>query len=61
MKYRLHGKENGYAIGRYANIGLKEARELHVESRKDRTRMISLFARPHGQPIASDPKLIGYM
>lgn len=61
MKYRFHGKGNGYAIGRYADIGLKEARELSVEPRKDRTQMISLFAQPRGQASASDPKLISYM
>lgn len=35
MKYRLHGKENVYAIGRYPDIGLKDARELARAARRD--------------------------
>jgi len=35
LKYRLHGKENVYAIGAYPAIGLKKARELAQEARTD--------------------------
>lgn len=33
-KYRLHGKENRFAIGRYPDIPLKEAREAAEAARK---------------------------
>lgn len=33
-KYRLHGKENRFAIGRYPDISLKEAREAAEAARK---------------------------
>ncbi|WP_437882290.1 tyrosine-type recombinase/integrase [Pseudomonas sp. LRF_L74] len=35
MKYRLHGKENVFAIGGYPDISLKEARELARAARRD--------------------------
>ena len=35
MRYRLHGKENVYAIGRYPDIGLKDARDLARAARSD--------------------------
>lgn len=34
-KYRLHGKENRFAIGRYPDIPLKEAREAAEAARKE--------------------------
>lgn len=34
LKYRLHGKENRYAIGTYPDTGLKEARELARDARR---------------------------
>lgn len=33
LKYRLHGKENRYAIGSYPDISLKRARELAQDAR----------------------------
>jgi len=33
-KYRIHGKEKRFAIGVYPDVGLKEARERHIEARK---------------------------
>ena len=35
MRYRLHGKENVYAIGRYPDIGLKDARDLARAARQN--------------------------
>lgn len=35
MKYRLHGKENVFAIGRYPDIGLKDARVIARAARRD--------------------------
>ncbi|EIK93811.1 integrase family protein [Pseudomonas sp. M47T1] len=35
LKYRLHGKENLFAVGRYPDIGLKEARDIARAARRD--------------------------
>jgi integrase len=35
LKYRLHGKENLFAIGRYPDISLKEARDIARSARRD--------------------------
>lgn len=35
LKYRLHGKENLFAVGRYPDIGLKEARDIARVARRD--------------------------
>ncbi|WP_455921118.1 tyrosine-type recombinase/integrase [Pseudomonas putida] len=35
LKYRLHGKENLFAVGRYPDIGLKEARDIARAARQD--------------------------
>ncbi|PYG78490.1 MULTISPECIES: site-specific integrase [unclassified Pseudomonas] len=35
MKYRLHGKENVFAIGSYPDVGLKEARDIARSARRD--------------------------
>lgn len=34
-RYRLNGKENVYAIGRYPDIGLKDARDLARAARQN--------------------------
>ncbi|AZC76273.1 integrase, putative [Pseudomonas chlororaphis subsp. piscium] len=34
LKYRLHGKENRYAVGAYPVIGLAEAREIAWEAKR---------------------------
>lgn len=35
LKYRLHGKENVFAIGNYPDVGLKEARDIARAARRD--------------------------
>jgi len=35
LKYRLHGKENVFAIGSYPDVGLKEARDIARAARRD--------------------------
>lgn len=35
LKYRLHGKENRFSIGAYPDIGLKEARVIARDARRD--------------------------
>ena len=41
--YRLHGKQQTFAIGRYPAVGLAEARERHLAARK-----LVDFSGPHG-------------
>ncbi|AFO50674.1 integrase [Pseudomonas sp. XWY-1] len=40
LKYRLRGKENVFVIGRYPDVGLKEARELARTARNSVTNHI---------------------
>jgi len=60
LKYRFGGKEKRLALGKYPEVGLKEARERRDEARKLLANEIDLARtasnrrqrKPNGQPTA---------
>src|SRR5690606_23050811 len=52
LKYRLHGKENRFALGAYPDIGLKEARKRVEAARASIDDGVAPLAAKHAKEAA---------